>query len=271
MLTAFGAATQRDPDRRLRHVRRRRWSTASAARASRARSPASSMRAFDVVWGAVNGRGGHREQLRRRQGRRRRLRRLGDPRRRPVLARLPAARRRRGDQRAHPHHPTAGGRSAPRLRLDDYDVDGLLSGEFHVFGDYLAPVRLRHDDDRRRASPTASRSRRRRASVRLEGDGVRLDSIQIAKGERPRHRRRLRRLERHLLVQLRRPRHSRRDASSLAKTSVGAALGPARLHRRRQRHVRRAALRRARHDPRLLRRRRRHRRRWSARSASTAT
>ena len=49
------------------------------------------MRAFDVDWGSGKGHDGHREQLRRREGRRHDVRRLErSTRRRPLLARLPA-------------------------------------------------------------------------------------------------------------------------------------------------------------------------------------
>ena len=47
--------------------------------------------------------------------------------------------------------------------LQDYDVDGMLSGDFHVYGDYERPARLRQHDDRAR--------RRLRRAV-LGSDGV---------------------------------------------------------------------------------------------------
>ena len=102
-----------------------------------------------------------------------------------------------------------------------------------------APVRLRRHDDRRR--------RRLRRAVR-EGDarrcasrarGVRLDGIDIAKGDRRDHRRGVRRLGRHLLVQRRRPAHSGRDARARWRIPQAQPSGPPRVHGRRQRHVRR--------------------------------
>ena len=130
------------------------------------------MRAFDVVWGAANGIGGHREQLRRRQGRRRRHGRLDDPRRRPLLARLPAPRRRRGDQRAHPHHPTAAGRPAPRLR---HSTTTTSTACCRASSTSTATTRRpfgfgTHGDRRGRRLRRAVRVRRS-AGVRLEGDG----------------------------------------------------------------------------------------------------
>jgi hypothetical protein len=65
--------------------------------------------------------------------------------------------------------------------LEDYPVDGALSGEFHVYGPYTRPFgfgRMTIDDgvayDERFS--TAS------AGLRFEGNGVRLDSINVVKG-----------------------------------------------------------------------------------------
>jgi translocation and assembly module TamB len=64
----------------------------------------------------------------------------------------------------------------------DYRVDGVLSGEFHPYGEYLRPFGF--------GTMTISNGvaygepfEQATASVRLEGDGVRLDSIQLTKGE----------------------------------------------------------------------------------------
>jgi len=62
--------------------------------------------------------------------------------------------------------------------LDDYNVDGLFSGEFHVFGSYLSPfgfgqMAIVQGVAYRQPFDTAT------AAVRLEGEGVRLDSLQI--------------------------------------------------------------------------------------------
>ncbi len=65
--------------------------------------------------------------------------------------------------------------------LEDYPIDGRLSGEFHVYGPYLRPFgfgRMTIDDgiayDERFS--TAS------AGLRFEGVGVRLDALQLTKG-----------------------------------------------------------------------------------------
>jgi translocation and assembly module TamB len=64
----------------------------------------------------------------------------------------------------------------------DYRVDGVLSGEFHPYGAYQRPLgfgSLTITQGVAYGEPFDSAS----ASVRFEGDGVRLDSIQLAKGE----------------------------------------------------------------------------------------
>jgi hypothetical protein len=61
--------------------------------------------------------------------------------------------------------------------IEDYDFDGTLSGEFHVFGNYLTPLgfgSMRIVDAVAYGQPFESAS----AGVRLEGDGVRLDAIE---------------------------------------------------------------------------------------------
>jgi hypothetical protein len=64
----------------------------------------------------------------------------------------------------------------------DYRVDGVLSGEFHPYGPYQRPLGF--------GTMTITKGvaygepfDQAAASVRLEGDGVRLDSIQIVKGD----------------------------------------------------------------------------------------
>ena len=67
------------------------------------------------------------------------------------------------------------------FNIDDYDVDGTLSGEFHVFGNYLTPLgfgRMEIADAVAYGEPLESAS----ASVRLEGDGARMENVQITKG-----------------------------------------------------------------------------------------
>ncbi|HMC77759.1 MAG TPA: translocation/assembly module TamB domain-containing protein [Vicinamibacterales bacterium] len=65
--------------------------------------------------------------------------------------------------------------------LDDYPVDGLTSGEFHVYGQYLGPHgvgTLRIDDGKAYGEPFPVAT----ANLRFEGAGVRLDKIEIRKG-----------------------------------------------------------------------------------------
>ena len=65
--------------------------------------------------------------------------------------------------------------------IEDYDVDGLVSGEFHVYGHYQTPQGfgslaiaegVAYGESFERAT----------AGVRLEGTGVRLDGIELVKG-----------------------------------------------------------------------------------------
>ena len=64
----------------------------------------------------------------------------------------------------------------------DYRVDGVLSGEFHPYGPYQRPFGFGTMTIAKGVAygePFDQAS----ASVRLEGDGVRLDNIQLAKGD----------------------------------------------------------------------------------------
>jgi TamB, inner membrane protein subunit of TAM complex len=64
--------------------------------------------------------------------------------------------------------------------LDDYPVDGRLSGEFHLYGKYQGPIgfgRMTLEPVVAYGEPLDSAS----ASLRFEGEGVRLDGIEIAK------------------------------------------------------------------------------------------
>jgi hypothetical protein len=65
--------------------------------------------------------------------------------------------------------------------LQDYDVDGMLSGDFHVYGDYEGPHGF--------GSMTIARGvaydepfSEATASLQFEGDGVRLNGIEMKKG-----------------------------------------------------------------------------------------
>jgi hypothetical protein len=67
------------------------------------------------------------------------------------------------------------------FRIDEYDVDGTLSGEFHVLGKYLTPNgfgMMEITDGVAYGEPFESAT----AGVRLEGDGARLENIQVTKG-----------------------------------------------------------------------------------------
>ena len=66
--------------------------------------------------------------------------------------------------------------------LDDYPVEGRLSGEFHLFGQYEGPNgfgRLRIDE----GTAYGESFERGTAALRFEGNGVRLDGIEVTKGE----------------------------------------------------------------------------------------
>ena len=138
------------------------------------------MRAFDVVWGTVTGRAVIEnsyadvsgavitagDSVIRTEGRFS----LGFPRRdegEEINARFRLSRR-----------PLADLRHA--FELDDYDVDGLFSGEFRVFGAYLTPFGF----GQMTIAPGTAYGERFETStsdVRLEGDGIRLDSLEIVK------------------------------------------------------------------------------------------
>ena len=65
--------------------------------------------------------------------------------------------------------------------LQDYRVDGELSGDFHLFGDYQGPYgfgRMQIDRGVAYDEPFSEAD----AGLRFEGKGVRLDAIQINKG-----------------------------------------------------------------------------------------
>ena len=64
--------------------------------------------------------------------------------------------------------------------LDDYPVDGLTSGEFHVYGNYLGPQgvgRLQIEQGVAYGEPFEIAT----ADLRFEGTGVRLDKIDITR------------------------------------------------------------------------------------------
>jgi hypothetical protein len=64
--------------------------------------------------------------------------------------------------------------------IEDYDVDGLLSGEFRVYGKYTTPLGAGTMTIADGVAYGES-FERARANLRFEGNGVRLEAIQIAK------------------------------------------------------------------------------------------
>ena len=67
------------------------------------------------------------------------------------------------------------------FELDDYDVDGQFSGEFHVYGNYLTPLgfgQMAIVEAVAYGEPLETAT----SALRLEGDGVRMDSIAMVKG-----------------------------------------------------------------------------------------
>ena len=65
--------------------------------------------------------------------------------------------------------------------IEEYDLDGRFTGEFHVFGEYQRPLGF---GSMRIADGLAygEMFEQATAGVLLEGSGVRLDNIQLAKG-----------------------------------------------------------------------------------------
>ena len=122
----------------------------------------------------------HREQLRDGDRRLDPARRIRDPRRRPVLARLSAP---DGGEEIDARFRVAG-RDLDSLRhafeIDDYPVSGSLTGEFHLTGDYEAPLgfgAMTIEDGIAYGEPFEKGT----ASLRFDGTGVRLDDLVIAK------------------------------------------------------------------------------------------
>ena len=94
------------------------------------------------------------------------------------------------------------------FELDDYNVDGLFTGEFHVFGPYLKPLGFGQMTIARGVAYGES-FETATAGVLLEGEGVRLDSLQIVKSSGRAIRGCLGRVRRHLFVQSGRARDPR--------------------------------------------------------------
>ncbi|MGH9385270.1 MAG: translocation/assembly module TamB domain-containing protein [Vicinamibacterales bacterium] len=67
------------------------------------------------------------------------------------------------------------------FNLEDYEVDGVLSGDFHLYGQYTQPFgfgRMTIDRGAAYGEPFSSAD----AALRFEGTGVRIDAIDIRKG-----------------------------------------------------------------------------------------
>ena len=113
--------------------------------------------------------------------------------------------------------------------IDDYPVSGLLSGEFHLTGEYERPVgfgAMTIDDGVAYGEPFEKAT----AALRFDGTGVRLDSLDARQGHRRGHRRGVRRLGLDLLVQRRRPadsgRAARRSSPIRARRCPGSPSSP---------------------------------------------
>ena len=130
---------------------------------------AKDMRAFDVNWGEGEAGPRHPELVCRRHRRQNAERRRRDRRQRPLLARISAARQGRRDQRPHPRHEVDGHRLQARLRYRRLRRRRHGVGRVSPLRAVSGPVRVRHADDRRRRSHTASRSRPPRARCASRG------------------------------------------------------------------------------------------------------
>ena len=243
IMTAFGAPTGADPDRRQRRVRRRDAGVFSQAAHRRAvhRRPAARL---GRRLGHARRRRGHREQLRQRheRGDDARAARRSAPTassRSAIRARTAARRSTRASGSPVGRWPICGTPSSSTTTR----WTGCVSGDFHRLRPLRAAVRLRQHADRARASPTARRSSARprrcvsratafgstrstsaRAAARVTGaafvgwDG---DYSFNADGAR-------------IPV----------ESLTTAALPAGAALRPAPVQRHRRGHLRRAALRR---------------------------
>ena len=256
-----------DSHRRLRHLRRRDAQRVPApAHRGHVRRRADGRLGRELGLGHRQCR--DREQLRRREGRPDHARPVGLVRRRTFLRRVPPSRRRRGTERAHPRDQPPGIGPAPcvrhrRLRRGRQPVGRVPR---------LRPVPTAAGLRQR----LAERRRRLRRVVRHGAGGGALRGRRRAARQhtadqerRARHRRRVRQLDLgQLLVQPRCAQHPDRKPVARAQQLV-PPFGPARLLGRRQRLVRRPALRAQGHGPGPVRRRGRHRPGGRRRSASS--
>ncbi len=141
--------------------------------------------------------------------------------------------------------------------LDDYPIEGTVSGEYQLYGKYQTPFgfgRLHIDDGTAYGETFDSAT----VGAAFRGHGRPSRQHRHPQEHRRRDRRGLRRLGRHLLVQRRRRPHPGRVARERL-VSARPAVRPAGVHGHGRRHVRRAALRRQAGRGRLVCRRRGHR------------
>ena len=259
IMTAFGAPTRAIP---IDGVGKFDGVMLGAFRRPRieGRFTGSEMRAWDVNWGDDRRRLRRRELVRQHQPRRDPHGPVAHGRDRAVLARLSARRRRRADSTRASASPS--GRCADfreAFDLQDYDVDGMLSGDFHVYGDYERPHGF--------GSMTIARGiaydepfSEATASLQFEGDGVRLNGIEMKKGGGT--------VNGAAYVGWAGTYSFDVAGRGIAVDTLTLTAFPgypalyriARLHRHRRRHVRGAALRRQVERQRLVLRRRGHRR-----------
>ena len=171
------------------------------------------MRAFDVTWGDVEGDVVIENSY-------------ANVSRAVDHARRVAHRRRRARSRSAIRGATAARRSTrasgsiagrwpiccDAFDIEDYPVDGLLSGDFHVYGPYTRPFGVRADDDRRRHRLRRAVRHGHRRACDSKATACGSTASRSTKGGGRDHRRGVRRLERHLLVQRRGPRPRGRDA-----------------------------------------------------------
>ena len=215
---------------------------------------------------ALGGRHGphrRRKPVRGREEQRDAPRGLGDSCRRPLLARLPARRRRPGDRRAVPR--VAARPDRPSARVPDRRIpgDGLLSGRVPPDGRYQRPMGFGGITIDNGVAYGESLDKME-ASLRFDGTGIRLDGINIDKGGGSITGAAFVGWDSTYSFNADGRRHSR-GSSPLLEVSTRTAVGPRRVHGPGQRHVRYAPERLQ--DPRERSVRRRGRRRAGERIA----
>ena len=214
ILTAFGSQTNAIPIGGYGTFDGVMLGNTSRARASRATFAGEQMRAFDVTWGSGEAPPSSRTATPTSRTCVDQVRRVDDHADGRFSLGFP---RKDGGEEINARDPRSSSGRSTDLRhafeLDDYTWTALLSGEFHVYGSTSRPFgfgTMAIADGVAYGEPfesatadAAARGRRRRGST----------TSSVVKGGGRGHGHRLRRLGRHLLVQLRRARHSRRNRS----------------------------------------------------------